>query len=191
MRRGQHALCAQLARWGKSPASEHLTMAVNISIKQLMADGFVHDTLAVIEETGANPARLKLEITESMVIEKVEDTIHKMEALRRHGVKFSLDDFGTGYSSLSYLKRLPLEQLKIDRSFVRDILLDPNDASIARSVVALAQALGLSIIAEGVETEEQRAMLESLGCHRYQGYLYGRPVAADEFDAIIASSIHS
>lgn len=166
-------------------------MAVNISIKQLMADGFVHDTLAVIEETGANPARLKLEITESMVIEKVEDTIHKMEALRRHGVKFSLDDFGTGYSSLSYLKRLPLEQLKIDRSFVRDILLDPNDASIARSVVALAQALGLSIIAEGVETEEQRAMLESLGCHRYQGYLYGRPVAADEFDAIIASSIHS
>lgn len=182
------AACEQLVRWSAAPASAHLTVAVNISIRQLMEDGFVRDTLDTIAATGANPARLKLELTESMFIERVEETIDKMEELRRHGISFSLDDFGTGYSSLAYLKRLPLEQLKIDRSFVRDILIDPNDASIARSVVALAQALGLSIIAEGVETEAQRAMLQELGCHRYQGYLFGKPAPADAVEAMLALS---
>jgi diguanylate cyclase (GGDEF)-like protein/PAS domain S-box-containing protein len=181
------AACDQLARWSTAPSSRHLTLAVNISPRQLMQDSFVRDTLAVIDATGANPGRLKLEVTESMVIDRVEETIAKMLALRQHGVRFSLDDFGTGYSSLAYLKRLPLEQLKIDRSFVRDILVDPNDALIARSVVALADALGLSIIAEGVETEAQRERLQELGCHRYQGYLFSQPVPAQEFDALLTT----
>ena len=181
------AACRQLARWATVPHGAHLAVAVNISIRQLMEDNFVRDTLAVIADTGADPRCLKLEITESMVIERVEETIAKMEALRRHGIRFLLDDFGTGYSSLAYLKRLPLEQLKIDRSFVRDILVDPNDASIARSVVALAQALGLSIIAEGVETMAQRDKLVELGCHRFQGYLYGRPMPAQEFENMVAA----
>ncbi|WP_371765408.1 EAL domain-containing protein [Massilia sp.] len=181
------AACRQLARWAAVPHNAHLAVAVNISIRQLMEDNFVRDTLAIIADTGADPRCLKLEITESMVIERVEETIAKMEALRRHGIRFLLDDFGTGYSSLAYLKRLPLEQLKIDRSFVRDILVDPNDASIARSVVALAQALGLSIIAEGVETLAQRDKLLELGCHRFQGYLYGRPMPAGEFEDMVAA----
>ncbi|MFJ1468204.1 EAL domain-containing protein [Massilia orientalis] len=181
------AACEQLARWAACPRSAHLTMAVNISIRQLMEDNFVRDTLDAIAATGARPTHLKLEVTESMVIERVEETISKMEQLQRHGVRFSLDDFGTGYSSLAYLKRLPLEQLKIDRSFVRDILVDPNDASIARSVVALARALGLSIIAEGVETAAQRDMLREIGCHRFQGYFFGKPMPAEEFDAALAA----
>lgn len=183
------AACEQLVRWSRTPHSAHLTVAVNISIRQLMEDSFVRDTLEVIAATGADPSRLKLELTESMVIDRVEETIDKMEQLRRRGVCFSLDDFGTGYSSLAYLKRLPLEQLKIDRSFVRDILVDPNDASIARSVVALAQALGLSIIAEGVETEAQHAMLRELGCHRYQGYLFGKPAPAEALDAMLVEGL--
>lgn len=181
------AACEQLARWATCPRSAHLTMAVNISIRQLMEDSFVRDTLDAIAATGARATHLKLEVTESMVIERVEETIAKMEQLQRHGVRFSLDDFGTGYSSLAYLKRLPLEQLKIDRSFVRDILVDPNDASIARSVVALAHALGLSIIAEGVETAAQRDVLREIGCHRFQGYFFGKPMPADEFEAWIAA----
>jgi diguanylate cyclase (GGDEF)-like protein/PAS domain S-box-containing protein len=183
------AACEQLARWKVAPHSAHLTVAVNISIRQLMEDNFVRDTLAVIAATGADAGCLKLELTESMVIEGVEETIAKMEALRRHGVRFLLDDFGTGYSSLAYLKRLPLEQLKIDRSFVRDILVDPNDASIARSIVALAQALGLSIIAEGVETAAQRDKLLELGCPRFQGYLYGRPMPVADFDDLVIAPV--
>jgi len=182
------AACAQLARWAASPRSAHLTMAVNISIRQLMEDNFVRDTLDAIAVTGARATHLKLEVTESMVIERVEETIAKMAQLQRHGVRFSLDDFGTGYSSLAYLKRLPLEQLKIDRSFVRDILVDPNDASIARSVVALAHALGLSIIAEGVETAAQRDRLREIGCHRFQGYFFGKPMPADEFESLLAAA---
>lgn len=183
------AACEQLARWSAAPHSAHLTVAVNISIRQLMEDNFVRDTLAIIADTGADAGCLKLEVTESMVIEGVEETIAKMEALRRHGVRFLLDDFGTGYSSLAYLKRLPLEQLKIDRSFVRDILVDPNDASIARSIVALAQALGLSIIAEGVETAAQRDKLLELGCPRFQGYLYGRPMPVADFDDLVIAAV--
>jgi len=183
------AACEQLARWSLSPSSRRLTVAVNVSIRQLMQDDFVDATLAVIAASGANPAQLKLEITESMVIEHVEEATGKMQALRQHGVQFSLDDFGTGYSSLAYLKRLPLEQLKIDRSFVRDILVDPNDALIARSIVALADALGLSIIAEGVETQAQRQKLHELGCRRFQGYLFSKPVPAQEFAALLADKL--
>ena len=133
--------------------------------------------------TGANPRRLKLELTESMLADNVQDIIEKMFALKAKGVGFSLDDFGTGYSSLSYLKRLPLDQLKIDQSFVRDVMVDTNDAAIARTIVALAQSLGLGVIAEGVETEAQKDFLANSGCHAYQGYFFSRPLAVEAFES--------
>jgi EAL domain-containing protein (putative c-di-GMP-specific phosphodiesterase class I) len=160
-------------------------MAVNVSAKQLHQLDFVDQVLAVLKKTGANPKRLKLELTESLLVSNVESTIAKMTALKAHGVGFSLDDFGTGYSSLSYLKRLPLDQMKIDQSFVRDILVDSNDAAIAKMVVVLAQSMGLAVIAEGVEIEAQRDFLAHLGCHAYQGYLFSRPLPLEEFEARI------
>ena len=138
--------------------------------------------LAVLDRTGANPKNLKLELTESLLVADVEDTIAKMAALKSRGVGFSLDDFGTGYSSLSYLKRLPLDQLKIDQSFVRNILSDPNDAAIAKMVIVLAGSLGLTVIAEGVEMEAQRDFLARQGCHAYQGYFFSRPLPLAEFE---------
>lgn len=172
--------CAQLARWATDPHKSHLTLAVNVSARQLKMPNFVEEVLAIVNHHGANPRRLKLELTESLLVDDVDDAIDKMSALKLHGVSFSLDDFGTGYSSLSYLKRLPLDQLKIDSSFVRDVLTDPNDATIACTIVALAQSLGISVIAEGVETQEQREFLAANGCHAYQGYLFGRPVAVEQ-----------
>lgn len=167
--------CEQLAEWKNIPSMKMLTVAVNVSAYQLHQPDFVTRILSVLDQSDAPPEKLKLEITETMLIENVEDTIAKMRALKEHRVGFALDDFGTGYSSLLYLKRLPLDQLKIDRSFVRDILTDQNDVAIARSIVALAKELGLGIIAEGVETEEQREFLAEMGCDAYQGYLIGRP----------------
>lgn len=172
--------CAQLARWASDPHKAHLTLAVNVSARQLKMPNFVEEVLAIVAHHGANPHRLKLELTESLLVEDIDDVIDKMSALKREGVSFSLDDFGTGYSSLSYLKRLPLDQLKIDRSFVRDVLTDPNDATIACTIVALARSLGINVIAEGVETEAQREFLAANGCHAYQGYLFGRPVSIDQ-----------
>lgn len=173
--------CSQLATWATQPATAQLFLAVNVSANQLHQADFVDQVLEVLSKTGANPKRLKLELTESLLVSDVEDTITKMSALKAHGVGFSLDDFGTGYSSLSYLKRLPLDQLKIDQGFVRHILIDPNDAAIAKMVIALADSLGLTVIAEGVEIEAQRDFLARLGCHAYQGYLFGRPVPLEEF----------
>ena len=178
--------CEQLAAWAGMPGTAHLTLAVNVSVRQFLQDDFVEETLAILRESGADPTRLKLELTETLMIEGVEDTIEKMRALREHGICFSLDDFGTGYSSLSYLKRLPLDQLKIDQSFVRDVLDDPNDASIARSVVALGKSLGLGIIAEGVETEAQRCFLAEIGCDNWQGFLFSRPVDARTLEELAA-----
>jgi EAL domain-containing protein (putative c-di-GMP-specific phosphodiesterase class I) len=178
--------CDQLALWSASPATAHFTLAVNVSVRQFLQPDFVEETLAIVRASGVNPACLKLELTETLMIEGVEETIGKMQALREHGICFSLDDFGTGYSSLSYLKRLPLDQLKIDQSFVRDVLDDPNDASIARSVVALGKSLGLKIIAEGVETEAQRAFLAGIGCDHWQGYLFSRPVDARTLEELAA-----
>ena len=131
-----------------------------------------------LQQTGANPRLLKLELTESILVHDVEDVIVKITAIKALGVGFSLDDFGTGYSSLTYLKRLPLDQLKIDQSFVRDVLTDPSDAVIARTIVALGHSLGLTVIAEGVETEGQRAFLAEAGCDAFQGYYFGRPSPA-------------
>ncbi|MCV2367586.1 sensor domain-containing phosphodiesterase [Roseateles oligotrophus] len=178
------AACEQLASWAKEPDLAHLTVAVNVSARQFHQPDFVSQVLTVLARTGANPQRLKLELTESILVANVEDIISKMTALKAQGVGFSLDDFGTGYSSLSYLKRLPLDQLKIDQSFIRDLLVDANDAVIAKMVIALAGSLGLSVIAEGVETEAQRDFLAAQGCHAYQGYLFGRPLPVAEFEQL-------
>jgi diguanylate cyclase (GGDEF)-like protein/PAS domain S-box-containing protein len=177
--------CTQLARWAAQPNTAHLCVAVNVSANQLHRADFVDQVLAVLDATGANPLMLKLELTESLLVSDLENTIAKMNALKARGVSFSLDDFGTGYSSLNYLKRLPLYQLKVDRGFVRDILLNPNDAAIAKMIVALAESLTLEVIAEGVETEAQRDFLATQGCHAYQGYLYGRPLPLEEFEELM------
>jgi len=158
-------------------------VAVNVSARQFHHKDFVDQVLAVLEHTGANPKRLKLELTESLLVSNIEDVIAKMSALKGEGVGFSLDDFGTGYSSLSYLKRLPLDQLKVDISFVRDILTDPSNAAIAKTVIDLAENLGLAVIAEGVEIEGQRDLLARLGCHAFQGYLFSHPLPLAEFEA--------
>ncbi|HXP97126.1 MAG TPA: EAL domain-containing protein, partial [Telmatospirillum sp.] len=177
--------CTQLALWANNPVMAHLTVAVNVSARQFHQADFVDQVLAALKKTETNPLRLKLELTESLLVENVQDIIEKMFALKAKGIGFSLDDFGTGYSSLSYLKRLPLDQLKIDQSFVRDVLVDPNDAAIAKTVVALAQSLGLGVIAEGVETMEQRDFLAIAGCHTYQGYFFSRPLPLESFEQFV------
>lgn len=175
------AACRQLVAWSSRPDTAHLTMAVNVSARQFRQPGFVDQVLQVIERTGADPQRIKLELTESLLLANIENTIDTMHALKESGIGFALDDFGTGYSSLAYLKRLPLDQLKIDQSFVRDVLTDPNDAAIARTILGLGQSLGLDVIAEGVETADQRNFLALHGCRAFQGFLFGRPVAAEQF----------
>ena len=177
--------CAQVARWAAQPGRERFTVSVNVSARQFRQASFVDEVLAVLARSATHPSNLKLELTESMLLDNIEDIIAKMSLLKERGVGFSLDDFGTGYSSLSYLKRLPLDQLKIDQSFVRDLLTDPNDAVIARTIIALASSLGLAVIAEGVETAAQRDMLAAQGCHSYQGYLFSRPLPVAEFEAFL------
>ncbi|WP_310449535.1 EAL domain-containing protein [Sulfuritalea sp.] len=177
--------CNQLVAWARQPATAHLTLAVNVSARQFRQPDFVTQARDILADSGADPRKLKLELTESTLLEDIEDIIAKMNDLKALGVSFSLDDFGTGYSSLSYLKRLPLDQLKIDQSFVRDILTDPNDVAIARTIVALAQSLGLSVIAEGVETEAQRELLANSGCHAYQGYLFAHPLPTEAFGELV------
>jgi diguanylate cyclase (GGDEF)-like protein/PAS domain S-box-containing protein len=173
--------CQQIAVWAERKESAHIVLAVNISARQFRQPDFVEHVLEVLERTGANPRNLKLELTESMLVENIEDVIGIMANLKSHGVRFSLDDFGTGYSSLSYLKRLPLDQLKIDRSFVRDMLADANSGAIAQTLISLGRAMGLSVIAEGVETEEQRVLLTRMGCHSFQGFLFSQPLELEQF----------
>jgi diguanylate cyclase (GGDEF)-like protein/PAS domain S-box-containing protein len=177
--------CTLLAQWASREDAAHLTMAVNVSARQFRHADFVAHVIAVLDGTGANPSLLKLELTESLLVEDIEATIAKMTALKDHGVGFSLDDFGTGYSSLSYLKRLPLDQLKIDRSFVNDVLVDHNDASIARTIITLGRSLGLGVIAEGVETIAQRDFLAAHGCDAYQGYLFSKPLPREQLERYI------
>ena len=175
-----HTACQQLASWANDPQRAELTVAINVSARQFHHPDFVTDVLTALQETGANPHRLELELTESQLVQDIEALINKMEQLRAHGVRFSLDDFGTGYSSLSYLKRLPLDQLKIDRSFVRDLLDNASDTAIVRTILALGKALELRVIAEGVESQAQRDALLRLGCRHFQGYLYGVPQPAEQ-----------
>jgi diguanylate cyclase (GGDEF)-like protein/PAS domain S-box-containing protein len=175
--------CRQLSAWALRPDRHHLTMAVNVSARQFHHAGFVEQVLGVLEQTGAPAQRLKLELTESLLITNVEDVVTKMGALKARGVCFSLDDFGTGYSSLAYLKRLPLDQLKIDQGFVRHVLTEANDAAIARMVITLSESLGLDVIAEGVEHVEQRDFLARHGCHAYQGYFFSRPLPIAALEA--------
>jgi len=179
---GQYVLeaaCAQLVQWASTPGMAHWTVAVNVSARQFAHVNFVDNVVLALEKTGANPLRLKLELTESMLVKNVDAVIAKMNAIKALGVSFSLDDFGTGYSSLSYLKLLPLAQLKIDQSFVRDLLTDPNDAIIARTIIGLGHSLGMRVIAEGVETASQRDLLTGMDCDAFQGYYFGRPMPAD------------
>ncbi len=174
--------CRQLAAWAVQPQMSRLTLAVNVSAQQLRQDAFVDRVLDILAATGAPASRLKLELTESMLVANVEAVIGKMLALKERGVLFSLDDFGTGYSSLYFLKRLPLDQLKIDQSFTRGVRDNAEDASIVRAIVMLANSLGLKVIAEGVESEEQRTFLDDVGCYAYQGYLFSRPLPLPDFE---------
>ncbi|MEB2401586.1 MAG: GGDEF domain-containing phosphodiesterase [Alcaligenaceae bacterium] len=182
------AACTQLAAWAADPHLSQLSLSVNVSATQIRQDSFVSDVFRILDDTGADPRRLNLELTESSLVTEVESVIAKMAALKARGVGFSLDDFGTGYSSLAYLKRLPLDQLKIDQGFVRDILIDPNDAAIAKMTILLAGSLGISVVAEGVETEAQRQFLAKHGCHGYQGYLFGAPMPLEEFEHLFSTA---
>lgn len=180
--------CRQLARWMAHPSSPDFTMAINVSARQFHYGDFVDDVLGAIERHGIEPARLRLELTETMLLEDMETSMNTMAALRAHGVRFSLDDFGTGYSSLAYLKSLPLDQLKIDQTFVRNMATDANDVAIVHAIIGIAESLGLGLVAEGVETESARQLLAEYGCHQYQGYLFGAPVPAHEFESFLAPS---
>jgi EAL domain-containing protein (putative c-di-GMP-specific phosphodiesterase class I) len=180
--------CKQIAVWAARKNTSHLTAAVNISARQLLNPDFVKNVLAILQRTGANPQNLKLELTESMFVDDLEDVVAKMTALKSHGLRFALDDFGMGYSSLAYLRRLPLDQLKIDQEFVRDILVDASSSAIAQSIISLSRAMRLSVIAEGVETEGQRDYLARLGCHSFQGFLFSGPLPVEEFQRLLPSS---
>jgi diguanylate cyclase (GGDEF)-like protein/PAS domain S-box-containing protein len=180
--------CLQLKTWEADPHTRELQLAVNVSERQFRQQDFVEQVQGILDRTGIDPSRLKLELTESIVLDDVADTIAKMQALRQLGVSFSMDDFGTGYSSLAYLTQLPLNQLKIDKSFVQHIGSKASDATIIQTIIGMAENLGMEVIAEGVETEEQRDFLEANGCMLYQGYLFGKPVPREEFDALLRAN---
>ena len=171
--------CRQLARWKHDTQKSDYTLAVNVSARQFRDSDFVQKVVSALAESGANPGRLRLELTESMFHTDLNETVVKMQALQAMGVRFSLDDFGTGYSSLSYLQRLSLDELKIDRSFVSRVHQESSDAAIVRTILALAKNLGLHVLAEGVENQEQLEFLKREGCDFYQGYLFGRPHPLD------------
>ena len=179
------AACAQLACWGRDPALADLMLAVNISARQFYETDFVEQVLSTLTQTGANPHRLKLELTESILIKDVEGTVAKIAELQKRGVRFALDDFGTGYSSLSYLRRLPLDQIKIDQSFVEAVPGDANACVLVKTIILLGNSLGFRVIAEGVETQAQKDFLATNGCGSYQGYLYGHPLPLEDFEASV------
>jgi EAL domain-containing protein (putative c-di-GMP-specific phosphodiesterase class I) len=180
--------CLRLAQWALDPDTAHLTLAVNVSAHQFRHRDFVGNVLQAVRASGANPGLLKLELTETALINDIDDAVSKISALKEHAIRFSLDDFGTGYSSLSYLRFLPLEQLKIDRSFINRIPGNATDVAVVEAIIAMGHKLGLSVIAEGVETEEQRAFLAVQGCNAYQGYLYSKPVSLEEFTSLLHSA---
>ncbi|MDB5851780.1 MAG: hypothetical protein JWP29_5532 [Rhodoferax sp.] len=179
--------CTQLKTWQSRPSTKQLLLSVNVSASQFRDDGFIDQVASAIRNSGIDPGGLKLELTESLLVYDMEAVITKMHLLKSHGVGLSLDDFGTGYSSLSYLKRMPLDQLKLDQAFVRDVMTDLNDAAIAETVIGLGHSLGLMVIAEGVEQADQRAFLFESGCDGYQGYLLSRPLPLDQFESFMAA----
>jgi diguanylate cyclase (GGDEF)-like protein/PAS domain S-box-containing protein len=189
----ENGLILPLGRWVLSTACQQmkrmgtrLSMSVNVSALQFRQPNFVQEVLDTVRQTGANPAQLKLELTESLLVDDIDNAIAKISLLKEHGILFSLDDFGTGYSSLSYLKRLPLHQLKIDQTFVRNLINDPRDSAIVSAIIALGHTMGMEVIAEGVETAEQRDLLAERGCNAYQGYLFSRPLAAEQLAQFLA-----
>ena len=177
--------CAQLKAWEKEVLTRDLVLSVNVSAKEFHQVDFAEQIKALLQRYDINPARLKLELTESMLLDSTEDAITLMHTLKEIGVIFCLDDFGTGYSSLNYLKRLPIDQIKIDQSFVRDIVTDSSDQVIVRTIIVMAQSLGIKVIAEGVETEEQYQLLLDTGCTEYQGYLFGKPMPLEQFEGLL------
>jgi EAL domain-containing protein (putative c-di-GMP-specific phosphodiesterase class I) len=177
--------CSQLSEWKNNIHCKNLTLSINVSAKQLIRSDFVTQVQDSLNRYEVDPTKLKLELTESMLINDFDLIVTNMLALSAIGVSFSLDDFGTGYSSLQYLKKLPLSQLKIDQSFVRDIVEDNSDYAISRTIIMMANSLGLTVIAEGVETEQQRQCLMNIGCVYFQGYLFGKPMPLLEFETLI------
>ncbi|EWC40091.1 EAL domain-containing protein [Stutzerimonas stutzeri] len=177
--------CDQLAQWAKAPAFAELTLSVNLSAHLLYQDNFIDSLLELLQGSGANPARLKLELTETLLLDNMPEAIARMKLLKQHGIRFAIDDFGTGYSSMSYLQQLPLDQLKIDQTFTRRLPGDASSLTIVRAICALATGLGLEVIAEGVENAAQHEMLLSNGCHHYQGYLFGKPLPLSEFERMV------
>ena len=180
--------CAQLKAWSGDARTRDLQLAVNVSAREFREADFVDQVRRILEASAADPTRLKLELTESLVLDNVEETIRKMQAIGKLGIAFSLDDFGTGYSSLSYLTRLPLDQLKIDRAFVLNLPDSTSDGIITQTIITMARGLGLNALAEGVETEAQREFLARHGCHAYQGYLFSRPLPLAEFERFLDSA---
>jgi predicted signal transduction protein with EAL and GGDEF domain len=177
--------CAQLKAWEKDPRTHSLQLSVNVSARQFHQEDFVESVQHSLVSSGIDPARLKLELTESVVLDDVDAVVSRMQQLNGLGIRFCLDDFGTGYSSLSYLKRLPLDQVKIDQSFVRDVPEDPNDAAIVRAIMAMSRSLGLQVIAEGVETQAQRDFLLQNECTVYQGFLFCEPIPIEEWERLL------
>jgi diguanylate cyclase (GGDEF)-like protein/PAS domain S-box-containing protein len=177
--------CAQIKAWQQNAFTRDLVLAVNVSAKQFHQDDFVNQVRAAVQHHSINPALLKLELTEGMLVSDIDDTIATMMSLKEFGIQFSLDDFGTGYSSLQYLKRLPLNQLKIDQSFVREVTTNNSDAAIVGTIIAMAHTLNLDVIAEGVETEQQRQLLLDKGCAHFQGYLFGKPLPVEQFELLL------
>ena len=184
-----NAACVQLHAWQQQALTRDLVLAVNVSARQFLQENFVAQVLSAVKRHQINPSRLKLELTESMLVDNINDIVSKMNALNATGIRFSLDDFGTGYSSLQYLKMLPLSQLKIDQSFVRDIASDSSDRAIVRTIITMAHSLDINVIAEGVETAEQQQFLLDNGCNNFQGYLFSKPVPLNMFEALLKHQV--
>lgn len=177
--------CQQITSWQSHPILKDMTVSVNISAKQLWQPNFIEQVCEIVKQAGLKPAQLKLEITESVLLNDVVDTIHKLHVLKELGIHISLDDFGTGYSSLSYLKRLPVNEIKIDQSFVRDLMTDESDSIMVKAIVDLSKNFGVGVIAEGVETEEQFNQLLLFGCRQFQGYFFSKPLSLLQLEAFV------
>jgi EAL domain-containing protein (putative c-di-GMP-specific phosphodiesterase class I) len=181
-------VCDQLKLWQSDPLKKDLSIAVNISSRQFSHPEFVEQLRHILKKTGINPALLKLELTESLMLHDISNTIEKMETLKTLGIGFSMDNFGTGYSSLSHLKSLPINQLKIDQFLMRDIVIDNCDAMIVKSIIDMSHRLGINVIAGGVETEQQFTCLKDFKCSAYQGYLFGKPMPLNEFEELVSQA---